>query len=77
MGNHEWRQYPQKLISLIERYKLYEYDALVLGNNNSVKVRVDQGVMRYIVEKGDTLYSISKKYGLSVNLLKQINNLNC
>jgi len=29
----------------------------------------------YIVKKGDTLYSISKKYGVSVEELKKINNL--
>ncbi|MBC8313656.1 MAG: LysM peptidoglycan-binding domain-containing protein [Candidatus Cloacimonetes bacterium] len=29
----------------------------------------------HIVKKGDTLYSISKKYGLSVDVLKRINNL--
>jgi len=29
----------------------------------------------YIVKKGDTLYSISKKYGVSVKELKKINNL--
>ena len=30
----------------------------------------------YIVKKGDTLYSIAKKYGLSVDELKKYNNLN-
>lgn len=70
------RQYPQKLISLIERYKLYEYDALVLGNHSNAKVRLDQGVMRYIVEKGDTLYSLAKRYNTTVDAIKDLNNLN-
>lgn len=30
----------------------------------------------YIVKKGDTLYSIAKKYNLTINELKKINNLN-
>lgn len=30
----------------------------------------------YIVKKGDTLYSISKKYNLSIEKLKEKNNLN-
>jgi flagellum-specific peptidoglycan hydrolase FlgJ len=70
------RQYPQKLISLIERYKLYEYDALVLGNRSNAKVRVDQGVMRHFVEKGDTLYSLAKRYNTTVDAIKDLNNLN-
>jgi flagellum-specific peptidoglycan hydrolase FlgJ len=70
------RQYPQKLIILIERYKLYVYDALVLGNHSNAKVRVDQGIMRYIVEKGDTLYSLAKRYNTTVDAIKDLNNLN-
>lgn len=31
--------------------------------------------MFYVVKKGDTLYSIAKKYGLTVDNLKDINNL--
>ncbi len=30
----------------------------------------------YIVKKGDSLYSIARKYGISVNELKKLNNLN-
>lgn len=30
----------------------------------------------YVVRRGDTLWSIAKKYGISVNELKKINNLN-
>jgi len=29
----------------------------------------------HVVEKGDTLYSIGRRYGISVNRLRQINNL--
>ncbi|MSP57978.1 MAG: LysM domain-containing protein, partial [Flavobacteriaceae bacterium] len=29
----------------------------------------------HIVQKGETLYSISKKYGLTVNELKKLNTL--
>ena len=32
-------------------------------------------VNSYIVEKGDTLYSIAKKFDISVNKLKEYNNL--
>ena len=52
-----------------------------LSNDNlsiSQLLKVPSGlslVNSYIVEKGDTLYSISKKYNISVNELKAINNL--
>lgn len=69
------RKYPQKLISLIERYQLYKYDEEVLGSDNVRVVRVDSGVTRYIIEKGDTLYSISKRYNTTVEAIKELNNL--
>ncbi|WP_296385008.1 glucosaminidase domain-containing protein [Winogradskyella sp.] len=70
------RKYPQKLISLIERYKLYKYDEEVLGSNGVERVRVNSGVIRHIIEKGDTLYSLSKRYNTTVDIIKDLNNLN-
>ena len=73
-------KYPAKLISIIERYELYKYDDEVLGNGNrkgkaNDEKKVDYTSIRYTVKKGDTLYSISKKYGLSIEELKKLNNL--
>ena len=58
-------RYPQKLIDLIERYELYKYDNIVLKKKNKT----------YKVRKGDTLYSISEKFNMPVNLIKNLNNL--
>ena len=69
------RKYPQKLIGLIERYKLYKYDDEVLGNRKSEIVRVNSGVIRYVIEKGDTLYSLAKRYNTTVKAIKELNNL--
>lgn len=69
------RKYPQKLISLIERYKLYEYDAHVLENTAPDIVRVNSGVTRYVIVKGDTLYSLAKRFNTSVDRIKDLNNL--
>ncbi|RKE91995.1 glucosaminidase domain-containing protein [Ichthyenterobacterium magnum] len=66
------RKYPQKLISLIERYKLYEYDANVLGKPSE---RIPVKKNKHQVVKGDTLYSLSKRYNISVEDLKRLNKL--
>lgn len=86
--------YPDKLISYIERYNLHQYDCLVTGKNytpinKSNPVRSSSAVANsdpkinmnpydpnlYEVQKGDTLYSISKKFNLLVDDLKRKNNL--
>ena len=68
------RRYPAKLIALIEKYELYQYDNIVLGKKYSRTKSPKQ--KNHIVLKGDTLYSISKKYGLTVASIIKINNLN-
>ncbi|GGE95194.1 glucosaminidase domain-containing protein [Flavobacterium limi] len=80
--------YPDKLISYIERYNLHQYDCQVTGKsytaiNKSAPVRSSSSSSvsnsndpnLYEVQKGDTLYSISKKFNILVDDLKQKNNL--
>lgn len=80
------RRYPEKLIDLIERYQLHQYDDQVLGNPASrnrirtvtsanVPASVDNFGNTYTVQKGDTLYSISKKHNLTVEQLRKMNGL--
>lgn len=70
------RRYPDKLISLIERYELYRYDAEMLGKASPVYAsRQDENSESYVVRKGDTLYSIAKRYNTSVEELKRNNDL--
>lgn len=75
-------KYAQKLISIIERYKLYEYDQKVLGNNTvettPAKTETNQTTVLeqiYKVQAGDTLYAICQKFNSSVDHIKQLNNL--
>lgn len=77
-------KYPDKLISYIERYNLHQYDCQVTGKNykpfdKSVAVSNRNSNSNdpnaYEVQKGDTLYSISKKFNILVDDIKQKNNL--
>lgn len=70
------RRYPDKLISLIERYELYRYDAEMLGKASPVYTSMpNENSESYVVRKGDTLYSIAKRYNTSVEELKRNNDL--
>ena len=72
------KHYPQKLIQLIEKYKLYTYDKGI-GSKKVVKrqplkiAAVKQQNRTYLVQRGDTLYSISKKYAVTITELKKWN----
>lgn len=76
-------KYPEKLITYIERYNLHQYDMEVLGTNytpfdNAIKpitVPIAQVGNLYEVQKGETLYAISKKFNISVEELRKKNNL--
>ncbi|OAB27897.1 Flagellum-specific peptidoglycan hydrolase FlgJ [Flavobacterium fryxellicola] len=81
-------KYPDKLISYIERYNLYQYDNQVLDVNYvsnekqlveelTIEARnpVNTSLGSYVVQKGDTLYSLSKKFEVRIEDLKQRNNL--
>ncbi|PZO30509.1 MAG: hemagglutinin [Flavobacteriaceae bacterium] len=72
-------KYPDKLISLIERYQLQKYDAEVLGKEYIPTLKSEtiayNDASKYTVVKGDTLYSISKRFNISIDDLKKKNNL--
>jgi LysM repeat protein len=64
------------LIRIIETYELYIYDEEVLGKKKlKKKEKKSSNIKTYVVEKGDTLYSISKKFNLTVDTLKKYNDL--
>jgi len=58
------KKYPDKLIKLIERFELYKYDNEVLNRDYSSVRKNTLGKDSedsYIIQQGDTLYSLSKK----------------
>ena len=57
----EYKKYAESIIETITTYLGVPY----YNNFNDI----------YVVQKGDSLWSISKKYGLTVDELKRINNL--
>jgi flagellum-specific peptidoglycan hydrolase FlgJ len=68
--------YPLKLIKLIEDYELYRFDEQVLGYKTIIQKPDIITFKTHEVVKGDTLYSISKQYNLTVDELMKLNNLN-
>jgi uncharacterized FlgJ-related protein len=76
-------RYPEKLINYIELYNLSQYDDKVLGSKitkTETKVLLEDNfggdeASLYEIQKGDTFYSVSKKFNLTVDELKQKNNL--
>lgn len=70
------KKYPQKLIALIERYDLDKYDDEVVdGGLQTVRKPKQYEVFTHVVEKGDTLYGISRKYTVPVEEIMRLNNM--
>lgn len=82
------KKYPAKLLKIIKDYKLYEFDDIKKGKYAKEIKKLNDGesfkkpivipktkANIYKVRKGDTLYAISRKFGVSVDLLKKLNNL--
>ncbi len=80
------KRYPKKLIRIIEDYKLYEFDRVKKKDlkgfkREKSKLKVKDPKKKYNlpdyyeVKKGDTLYSISKRFDISVQKIKEMNGL--
>ena len=75
--------YADKLISIIERYELWKLDGSKkslnkskeksLSEKDSINIKISNKY--YIVKKGDTLFSISKKFNISISDLISLNKL--
>lgn len=86
-GYAEDPAYPQKLISLIERYELYKYDQMsskdiknCLQNSNTninsaYTIFISSGLPYIVANNGDTFKSLSKAIGISRRKLIKYNDL--
>ena len=59
---------------LLAQFEDFFHDE-ILGKKSKKKNKKDPKVKTYIVEKGDTLYSLSRKFNVSVDSLKEYNGL--
>lgn len=66
--NNYLDNYAEGVVKAIAEYLGYNY--FLPGQNNESEAKD-----YYIVKKGDTLYSISKRFNISIDSLKKINNL--
>ena len=75
------KKYPNKLISIIENYKLFKFDKIKAKHFTFKKVPKKEGKPKYTigkyyqVKKGDTLYSIARKFETKIAILKELNGL--
>lgn len=87
-NNNEYDTYTvvkgDSLWSISKKYNIRVNDLIELNNLNSNIISIGQTLLVpkidieeniYIVEKGDTLWSIAKKNNLEVSKLKELNNL--
>ncbi len=77
------------LWSIAQKYNLTPNDLIIYNNLPSTTLQINDQILipnqkqnneeasdnTYIVQKGDTLYSIANKYNTNVNSLKELNNL--
>ena len=81
-------KYAEKLISIIERYELWKLDGSKKPLNKTREKKIskkqqekiqenksDKIENKHVVKKGDTLYSISKKFNISVSELVKTNDI--
>ncbi len=68
-------RYANKLIDLIERYDLHRFDEEVVGKKSKKKRKKKEEPIYHTVVKGDTLYSLARRYNLSVDDIKFRNRL--
>jgi len=73
------KKYPKKLIDIIKLYELYKFDKIKKGKYKAAKKTIKKEETfvenRYQVQKGDTLYSLARKFGTTVKRLKKLNKL--
>ena len=69
-------EYAEKLISLVERFELMRFDSKIFKRQIE-KYNPNKQTPNFVhkVKKGDTLYSVSKQYGVALEYLVKFNDI--
>ena len=75
-------KYPELIINIIDRYDLHKYDKKYAKREIKKEEKLEKKVAKkldvkyeyHTVDKGDTLYSIAKKYNVDFEELKKMNS---
>ena len=69
-------EYAEKLISLVERFELMRFDSKIFKRQieNYTPNKLSTNFI-HKVKKGDTLYSVSKQYGVAIENLVKFNDI--
>ena len=62
-------------VDAIKSFNNLTSDVLQIGQVLKIPTDVDDGYIRYTVVSGDTLYTIARRYGTTVDMIKSLNNL--
>ena len=61
-------------ILICEENVVLNGSTIIFNGNNSI-IYLSSNYNNYVVQKGDTLYSIARKYNITVDTIKKLNNL--
>lgn len=70
----KWNNLKSTTIKVGQRLKVYPPETLNTSSKSATPAKTGSGTT-YTVKSGDSLWSISKKYGVSVDHIKKLNNL--
>ena len=74
---HNKRELKNKYKSIVSLNNLSNPDVIIVGERLRIEASGDipEGAVYYVVQRGDTLYKIARRYNTSVEEIAELNNL--